>query len=495
MKCIQLRHLYFVAIAATLEMQGCAPVDDQRTRLRLAAIEQRNLLPPIPPMSKSSGSPSAVAPSPLSSISPENIVPVQVASPEYGLSLLPLYDRTMLCERRAEVQPQGSGSFRDACAAFLDGNYDLAYSIAQGLAGPESPEATLLMVLLIEESRVKGPTIVDARRLLQQAASSRDPRIQFRLGYYAKVGSGVVPRSPDRRVAARWFGLAADQGYAAAQFQLSQILVGSPEQADIESAAALLKKSAQAGYQPAIEQLKKDRRESAPDNAAPPKETPKQPQARVPKSAKHKGTGPSFGTGFGVAPGRLLTNYHVVEGTTSCTVLGHEIVGRVVAVNPQVDLAVIAAEGLNVTAPWRRAPYPKIRVGEDVVVLGYPLPGLLTDELIVTTGTINALSGISNDARLMQIQAPVQPGNSGGPVLDRHGNVVGVVQSKLNALAVAKRTGDLPQNVNFSVSAPTAIQFLLDNNISPHVEPDRPERAVDEVAAAASRYTFRLRCP
>src|SRR5438132_5594034 len=93
-------------------------------------------------------------------------------------------------------------------------------------------------------------------------------------------------------------------------------------------------------------------------------------------------------------------------------------------------------------ANWRLS----VRLGEDVVVYGFPLAGVLSSEGNVTTGIITALSGTGDNKDHLQLSAPVQPGNSGGPVLDRQGNVVGVVVSKLNDLAMVAAKGDLPQN-------------------------------------------------
>jgi S1-C subfamily serine protease len=88
------------------------------------------------------------------------------------------------------------------------------------------------------------------------------------------------------------------------------------------------------------------------------------------------------------------------------------------------------------------------------------LPGLLASEANVTTGTVSALAGIGNDTRFLQMTVPVQPGNSGGPLLDLEGRVVGVVVGKLDALKVASVTGDIPQNVNFAIKAEVVRRFL-----------------------------------
>jgi len=102
-------------------------------------------------------------------------------------------------------------------------------------------------------------------------------------------------------------------------------------------------------------------------------------------------------------------------------------------------------------------------LGEDVMVAGYPLAGLLGSDIIVTSGHVNSLAGLGNDSTRIQISAPVQPGNSGGPLVDRSGAVVGVVVSKLNVTRIAKLTGDLAQNVNFAIK-PEMLKLFLEAN-------------------------------
>jgi S1-C subfamily serine protease len=102
-------------------------------------------------------------------------------------------------------------------------------------------------------------------------------------------------------------------------------------------------------------------------------------------------------------------------------------------------------------------------LGEDVTVTGFPLAGLLSNDLIVTSGQVNSLAGLANDPTMLQISAPVQPGNSGGPLLDRSGAIVGVVVSKLNVERLAKLTGDMAQNVNFAIK-PEVLRLFLDTN-------------------------------
>jgi S1-C subfamily serine protease len=106
------------------------------------------------------------------------------------------------------------------------------------------------------------------------------------------------------------------------------------------------------------------------------------------------------------------------------------------------------------------------RLGEGVAAFGYPHSELLSTSGNFTLGNVTALTGMGDDSRYFQISTPVQSGNSGGPLLDTSGNVVGVVSAKLNALKLALQAGDLPQNVNFAVKGAMLATFLNSNNLA-----------------------------
>lgn len=169
------------------------------------------------------------------------------------------------------------------------------------------------------------------------------------------------------------------------------------------------------------------------------------------------------GTAFFVSQkGEALTNAHVAENCKQLSVKGKA--ARVVAIDQKNDLALLATSVFPVIwASWR----PTIELGEDIVAFGFPLSGVLASEGNVVTGNVTALAGMRDDSRYLQISAPVQPGNSGGPLLDRNGNVVGVVVAKLDALKFASSTGDIPQNVNFAIKASVAELFLDSHGIKP----------------------------
>ncbi len=203
------------------------------------------------------------------------------------------------------------------------------------------------------------------------------------------------------------------------------------------------------------------------------------------------------GTGFVVAPGRVMTNHHVIEGCAAVrvrTAAGAELPASVVASDPQRDLALLAVRG-DAGPPLRFRAGPQVRRGEPVVTYGFPLAGLLSSGPTLTTGDVSALSGLRDNQQHYQISAPVQPGNSGGPLLDLAANVVGVVTSKLNAQRVAQSTGDIPQNVNFAVKGGEALDFLRRNGVQPQVAgSDAALRNAAEVGEVAHASTLFLRC-
>lgn len=201
----------------------------------------------------------------------------------------------------------------------------------------------------------------------------------------------------------------------------------------------------------------------------------------------------STGTGFIVSPqGHVLTNQHVIGGCREVSVAG---AGKVMqlAADDEIDLALLKlSPGKRGAATFRGG--QGVRTGEDIIVAGYPLQGLLSSELNVTKGTLSSISGPGEDRRIIQITAPVQQGNSGGPVLDTSGNIVGVVRSKLNAIKFARATGVLPENINFAVSEGTARAFLDKHNVPYNTARSDKTLPTADIAAQATGYTVLIEC-
>jgi hypothetical protein len=133
-------------------------------------------------------------------------------------------------------------------------------------------------------------------------------------------------------------------------------------------------------------------------------------------------------------------------------------------------------------------------MGDQAIAYGFPLRGSLADEGNLTLGNVSAMHGLKNDANEIQISTPVQPGNSGGPLLDNSGNVIGVVTGKLDALNALARNGDLPQNVNFAINLSVLKDFLGRNGVTTTEAASRFELRPDEVGERAKSFTYAIEC-
>lgn len=182
-----------------------------------------------------------------------------------------------------------------------------------------------------------------------------------------------------------------------------------------------------------------------------------------------KEKGYATGTGFFITNnGHLITNYHVVNGAKEITVFTEakeELKATVIQSDPANDVALLQVEKKSVAIPL--VPAFDTAKGEEVLTLGYPLVALQGQAQKATFGRVNALSGIGNDIRYVQIDTPIQPGNSGGPLLNARGEVVGVVTATLNQVATLKASGSLPQNVNYAVKVDYILPIVRAAKISP----------------------------
>ena len=169
----------------------------------------------------------------------------------------------------------------------------------------------------------------------------------------------------------------------------------------------------------------------------------------------------SSGTGFFItADGFLVTNAHVVRDAARVRVVASTgaVEARVVKVDSANDLALLKTE---VTShPLAVAPSRTALMGSTVATIGFPNTTLQGLAPKMAKGEIAALTGVRDDPRCFQISVPVQPGNSGGALLDERGNVIGVVSAKLSASAALATSGALPENVNYAVKSSFLLSFL-----------------------------------
>jgi S1-C subfamily serine protease len=224
-------------------------------------------------------------------------------------------------------------------------------------------------------------------------------------------------------------------------------------------------------------------------HAAPSNKPPSAPTAG-PKLA-------ATGTGFVVsASGDVLTNNHVVARCKEVRAGpddGDASKATISALDRQNDLALLKLSSPPAaTARFREE--NTVRLGEAVVVLGFPLYALVSKGMSLTTGNVSALVGIRDDRREIQITAPVQPGNSGGPLVDTSGNVIGIVSATLNAIRTAEATGDIPQNINFAIRGSVVRQFLDSKKVTYRTAPSGDPMKTADIADAARGFTLRIEC-
>ena len=172
------------------------------------------------------------------------------------------------------------------------------------------------------------------------------------------------------------------------------------------------------------------------------------------------------GTGFAISKdGYILTNNHVISG---CQALSINVNDRMVSVkliasDPLNDLAIIKGDFKPQTIFYLDPSTPKLL--DDIYVAGYPFGYDINNSIKITKGIVSSLSGLGNNFSNMQIDAAIQPGNSGGPVLNKKGKVIGVVVAKLNMETVYKDYGVIPENTNFAIKSSVAKNFAESNDI------------------------------
>jgi len=185
---------------------------------------------------------------------------------------------------------------------------------------------------------------------------------------------------------------------------------------------------------------------------------------KEPRSSSVVDTENSSGTGFFVTQDLVATNYHVVREAKniSFSVGGATIQGELLLKDSQNDLALIRIKSANPSTTVTTLKGMKClaignsdgaKTGDAVFTIGFPLSEILAATPSVAQGLVSNSSGMDNDPRMFQISIPIQAGNSGSPLLDSNGRVIGVVTSTLNSKAMLRATGSFPQNVNFATKS------------------------------------------
>jgi S1-C subfamily serine protease len=326
----------------------------------------------------------------------------------------------------------------------------------------------------------------------RKAAEQGDDRAQCNLGLMYLNGQGVPQ---DYAEAAKWYRKAAEQGQVNSQYNLGvQYSKGQGvPQNDVEAYIWLSLAAAQGDIDaPRSRDIVAERMS---------REEIAEGQRRAAAFVPHKeitnsnsddsvtSDDPKFsGTGFFITDnGYLISNYHVVKGATKVRLLtGAGLIdATVVKVDAANDLALLKAIGRF--APLPIAASRTVKLGGTVATVGFPDIGLQGFAPKLAKGEIASLAGAGDDPRYFQISLPVQPGNSGGALVDARGNVVGIVAAKLDASAALAMSGSLPENVNYAVKSSLLLSFLesvpdVDAKLK---EPNTKEESFEEVVKSA----------
>jgi len=202
------------------------------------------------------------------------------------------------------------------------------------------------------------------------------------------------------------------------------------------------------------------------------------------------------GTAFAVSDsGYLLTNAHVVQGCSKVELTSAKTSAEVMQSDRSNDLAL-----LHAILPGNR--YARIgraedfTLGTEVIIFGFPLNGVVASSGNLTTGVVSAVTGIGDDSRYFQLTAPIQPGNSGGPVMNEYGEVIGVASAMLDQQKAFAATGTIPQNVNFAIGPSMIRQFLSANGIPAASLTTwwRFKQGTQKLAQSAEAFTYSVKC-
>jgi arginine/ornithine transport system substrate-binding protein len=199
------------------------------------------------------------------------------------------------------------------------------------------------------------------------------------------------------------------------------------------------------------------------------------------------------GTGFFISNnGYIVTNHHVIQNAAEVEIKdyrGQNHVAKIIHVDRANDLALLKVEGDFLALPIARS--NSVRRGDSVFTLGFPNTSLQGHAVKLTDGTISSISGIKDEPNNFQVSVPIQPGNSGGPLINRDGFVVGVIVAKLSAAAAINSGSALPDAVNYAVKSNYLLELIgSDPNVESHLkQPIKKlkEQALSDIVAIAEQ--------
>jgi TPR repeat protein len=327
--------------------------------------------------------------------------------------------------------------------------------------------------LAYEEGQGIEQNVKTAAEWYRKAAEKGNADGETDLGLLFLKGSGV---EKDHSEAAKWLLKASEQGVTGSQYNLGLLYYygdGVPQ--DFVEALAWIIVSASEGGNMAEDTLPKLEAKVGLEVTMRAQQRSKELLKDIERSKAQSGNAPrdglgnqatgdqpqSSGTGVFISKdGLVITAAHVVKNALSIKVVTQQGVktARIIKIDVSNDVALLKCEGQFQAVPIKSS--SGIKLGQAVFTVGFPDIQLQGFSPKMTQGEISSLSGIQDDPRDWQISVPVQPGNSGGPLFDANGNVVGLVVGKLDALITAQATGALPEDINYAVKTAYILPLL-----------------------------------
>jgi TPR repeat protein len=337
-----------------------------------------------------------------------------------------------------------------------------------------------------------------AVKWLRKAADQSNVQAETALGYCYATGQGVAKEQTE---AAKWYRKAAEQNFAQAQISLAlSYALGQGVVKDYVESYKWTLLAASQGDKDAKETMPILENNMSREQIAEGQKVARNFKPRLAPSAEPdtSSTGialprpQSSGTGFFITEdGYLITNEHVAGSEAHVRLVTREglIPAKVVKVDAANDLALLKAEGKFAALPV--AASRTMKLGSTVATVGFPNIGLQGFAPKFARRKIGPLSGPQDDARYFQISVPVQPGNSGGALVDTRGNVVGVLSAMLSMKAALATSGAFPQNVSYAVKSSFLLGFLesVPEIAAKLKEPNAKDMKFDDVVEQAKEAT------
>ena len=314
---------------------------------------------------------------------------------------------------------------------------------------------------------------------------------QANLGFMYDHGTGV---KQDPQLAARWYRAAASQGSAAGQYNLALLISeGRAEPVRGRSARYWLQMAAAQGFEDAVQRLRGDSVAAAP-----------RPDSRGDISPSPGGEAAiayeqtetytveipvSTGTAWPVAAGYAVTNHHIIEGKRQFTLInsqGDELQAKLIASDPAYDIAFLRVSNPNRLPPALPLSLSSASLGASVFTIGFPRIDIMGRSPKLSQGIISGVKGLQDDPNSYQISVPIQQGNSGGPLLNMRGEVVGMITSMLGELGTDDGPAQPVPNFNFALKI-DAIRELMSQIPRPENDISELDRAVSDLESLAAR--------